>query len=86
MSQKLFAFWGYDIFPYVLGGEVEELKADGDVTVKGYRGMKFTPIKLFPLAKGRKIHEEIITMVRECNIKTNELQAVVINKKNELLK
>jgi hypothetical protein len=36
MEQKLFGFWGYDLFPYILGGEIEEILPYGRIKIKEY--------------------------------------------------
>lgn len=38
MKHKLYAFWKHDVPPYVLGGEVTEIKSNGRVCVKGFTG------------------------------------------------
>ena len=52
MDKKYYAFWRYDTVPYLLGGEVIEFKPNGQVSVKGYTGMLFNPVKVVPLDKG----------------------------------
>jgi len=47
-EQKLYAFWKYDLCPYMLGGEVEAMRPNGRVIIKGYRGMSFKPIGILP--------------------------------------
>ena len=34
MKHKLYAFWEHDIPPYVLGGEVTEIKSAADPSVR----------------------------------------------------
>ena len=53
---SLYAFWKYDQFPYVLGGEVLTFLKNGGVTVRGYTGELFTPIKIVPWAAGVELH------------------------------
>lgn len=48
----LFAFWSYDLFPFVLGGPVMAMDSLGRVQVSTYGGGVFMPIKLVPLAVG----------------------------------
>lgn len=52
MNEKYYAFWKYDDIPYLLGGEVTEFKPNGQVSVKGYTGMLFYPVKVVPLDEG----------------------------------
>lgn len=57
MQDKLYAFWKYDMPPYLLGGEVEEVK-DNMVRVKGYTGW-FKTIKIVSLEKGIKLQKKL---------------------------
>lgn len=59
VKQILFAFWKYDLPPYLLGGMIEEFKDDGFVKVKGYQGMKFRPIAILPGESGEAALREI---------------------------
>lgn len=59
MNKPLFAFWRYDRFPFVLGGEVIEMYDDGHVTAKGYTGMMFRPIKILPLEAGKTLKKKL---------------------------
>lgn len=56
---ELYAFWRYDQYPYVLHGEVAEMKDDGGVTLKSYAGMYVKPLLLLPLGSGRQVGEQI---------------------------
>ena len=47
-KQTLYAFWNYDICPFMLGGEVKEIRPNGYVVIKGYMGMSFKPIAILP--------------------------------------
>ena len=42
MKQKLYAFWKYDVPPYVLGGEVTEIKSNGRVCVNLLRAIRIS--------------------------------------------
>jgi hypothetical protein len=53
---SLYAFWKYDQFPYVMGGPVGTFLKNGGVTVRGYPGELFTPIKIVPWAAGVELH------------------------------
>lgn len=59
MKYKLYAFWKHDIPPYVLGGEVTEIKSNGRVCVKGFTGCSFLPLQILPLEEGRAKQKEI---------------------------
>lgn len=60
MNEKLYAFWRYDQFPYVLGGTVTKMFDNGTVETKEYgRGSCFTPIKIVPLKAGMIIKRDL---------------------------
>lgn len=59
-SQKvsgMFAFWRYDQYPYVLGGEIDMMDDEGLVRVPSYGNAWFQPIKLVPIKKGKELLE-----------------------------
>lgn len=57
---KLYAFWKYDLFPYLLGGEVEDMRDDGRVQVKGYGpGFWFKPTRLVPVKMGKALKQKL---------------------------
>lgn len=56
---KLYAFWRYDRFPFVLGGEVLGIDDEGFVHVRGYDGMRFRPLKIVTAAAGERINESL---------------------------
>lgn len=51
----MFAFWRYDLYPYVLGGEIDMMDDQGLVRVPSYGHSWFQPIKLLPAKKGREL-------------------------------
>lgn len=59
MDKKYYAFWKYDTVPYLLGGEVIEFKPNGQVSVKGYTGMLFKPVKVVPSSKGIQLKRDL---------------------------
>jgi len=54
----LFAFWRYDLFPYVLGGQVSGMDDKGLVYISSYQRW-FNPIKLLPTDTGKKVSQEL---------------------------
>lgn len=64
IKQVLYAFWAYDICPYVLGGVVEEFTRGGNVKIRGYGGRAFRPIVILPGETGRDALR-LITELRE---------------------
>jgi hypothetical protein len=51
----LFAFWRYDLYPYVLGGVVDMMDDQGLVRAPSYGNGWFQPIKLMPIKKGKEL-------------------------------
>lgn len=71
-SKKEFAFWSYDQFPFVLGGEIDEILDDGRVTIKSYgKGYSFRPISIVSSEDGLKIEKFLQKLDHEYRI-TNE--------------
>lgn len=58
MNQRLVAFWRYDLYPYILGGEATEMDDRGYVHVPSYQG-RFKPIKILPYEPGMKLLEKL---------------------------
>lgn len=56
-NEKLYAFWKYDVPPYLLGGEVKEIK-NGYVYPVGYNG-GFKAVKIVPFEKGIKLQKKL---------------------------
>ena len=65
MNQELFAFWKYDLFPYVLGAKILEMKEDGRVLAEGYSSYLFRPIKILPLEPGRTLFAQLKVLKQE---------------------
>jgi hypothetical protein len=62
-TQKLYAFWSYDQFPYVLSGTVTKINDDSSVETEEYgSGYCFTPVKIVPLKAGLIIKQELDEM------------------------
>lgn len=49
---RLMAVWAYDLPPYYLAAEIEEIKPDGIVKVKGF-DIWVRPVKILPFDQGR---------------------------------
>lgn len=74
---KMYAFWKYDIPPFLLGGEVKEIQEDGWVSVVGYTS-RFKPVLIVPIEKGIKLQKKL----DKANAKYKK---VVANAKEDLL-
>lgn len=58
-DQVLYAFWDYDICPYILGGIITEFTDSGNIRAKGYDGMIFKPIAILPGEAGSRALSKI---------------------------
>lgn len=80
MNQKLFAFWEYSSYPYVLGAEIENMLPDGFINAKGYGGYSFKPIKILPLKEGKELKVKLDNLKEEYDKAEKDLRKVY-NKK-----
>lgn len=82
MKTKLYAFWKYDLFPYVLGGEVANILPDGLIETVGFgKGYYFKPILYVPYTQGKEIAASLEQIRNQRDEEINKL-----NKKyNEIL-
>lgn len=62
MTHDLFVFWRHDQFPYVNGGELDQLRDDGTCSVVGMSGYEVTPLAFLPLEAGKKLLGELRSM------------------------
>jgi hypothetical protein len=72
-GKGLYAFCRYDLYPYCLGGEVEEILENGKVRVKGFQGFIFYPLVIVPKSQGVKIKEQLDTLEKEYKKALDEL-------------
>ncbi len=59
MDKKLYAFWKYDLCPYMLGAEIEKFTELGNIVPKGYQGHSFKPIAILADEEGKQAIEEL---------------------------
>lgn len=62
---ELFAFWRYDLFPFIHGDKVVKLLNKGIVEVDSCKGYKFKSFKLTNLEEGIKIKERLKQLEQE---------------------
>lgn len=82
---KLYAFWKYDLFPYLLGGKVEKVRDDGWVSVGGYPGMKFNPVRVLGEKVGEKLHAEVKKLTSNYEADQRKLRDEYLCRINALL-
>ena len=73
MNKRLFAFWKYDTFPYILGGEISDLNEQGFVYIDSYQGW-FKPILILPLDEGKRIKSRLISIEKSYNLERKRLK------------
>jgi hypothetical protein len=69
---RLYAFWEYDSYPYVLGAEVTHLLENGRVKVVGYDGFSFKPIAILPYLQGVYFKSELKALEEDYEDTVNE--------------
>ena len=83
--KDLFAFWRYDLFPYVLGGTVVEMSDKGNIRTREYDYMWFTPIKIMPLDAGKALWSRIDKVRNEHHVALREFDKEWRSKIEQLL-
>ena len=65
-TQKQYAFWRHDQFPFFLGGVVREMTVNGWVEIEGYgKGHMFNPVRIVPLKAGLVIKRKLDSLKKE---------------------
>lgn len=84
-NQKLYAFWEYDKFPYVLGAEIQETLGNGKILTKKYPGFSFKPKKILPCKEGRAKHKKLEDLSREYKNELDNLHKKYCEKANSII-
>lgn len=58
LDVDLFAFWEYDLFPYMLGARVSKIDEKGYVYADAYQGW-VKPFKILPPGAGQELYEKV---------------------------
>lgn len=82
---RLYAFWRYDLFPYILGGEVVSMTDAGLVKIKEYGGSAFRPVLILPYDAGIEIHEKLRLLDDRYRKALRELNAGFLREAQELV-
>lgn len=83
---KRYAFWSYDLCPYVVGGSFSGPIKDRYVYPDGHQGFGFKPIKIIKGDKGKETLNIIKQLTTEYNRESLKLKEIYRNKVEELLK
>lgn len=74
-KQEQYAFWYYDLCPYVLGGKVSSPMQGGLVFPDGFQGMGFKPLAVIRGKKGRAALDSVNRLMGEYFEKSRALKA-----------
>lgn len=86
MNQKLYAFWRHDVYPYVLGGEITNMREDGMVEVAGYGpGHWFTPFKIVPLEQGKRVARALESIRAEFQEEKRKLNKKYLEERERII-
>jgi len=77
-----YAFWGYDLFPYVLWGKIVEKLDSGEVRIKEYGDGIVRPLKIFT----EKDALVLIDSLTKVKIQRSELTNAINNLTGDVLK
>lgn len=70
---ELYAFWSYDLYPFVLGGQFTKMDDKGSVYVPAYQGWIKKPIKILPLEAGQDLLNKLMELREEHRTATDLL-------------
>lgn len=85
VGEKRYAFWKYDLFPFFLSGEVEELLDDGTVKTTGYSSYRFHYTAIVSGAAGLQLKQGLKALELEHRQATAKLDADFKARRNVLL-
>lgn len=81
-KNKEYAFWKYDLFPYMLGGTVTGFSKGGLVETEEFgRGHYFKPIVFTSKQKGKEMRNKLETLAEQRN---KALEVLSLGYQNEL--
>lgn len=84
MVNNTYAFWSYDLFPYVLGGKVKKINKEGLVYIDAYQGW-FKPLFFLPEEQGINILNKLKEIRIQHDIQQKNLNEIFLRQVNEVL-
>lgn len=84
-NEKRYAFWKYDLFPYLLSGEVGELFEGGIVKPTNYSGHRFHYTAIINGDAGKQLGKDLERLREEHRQATAKLNADFKARRNVLL-
>lgn len=85
MEQTLYAFWKYDICPFMLAGQIESFDGSGKVTIRGYPGFLFKPVIILPDKAGQDAADKLKILSNEYRKEEAKLKAAYRQLARELV-
>lgn len=83
---QLFAFWRYDLFPYVLGGRITKMREGGAVETEEYgRVRTFVPFKILNLEEGKRVLAELENLRNQHDRAMEKLKAEFLVRREAIL-
>ena len=83
-EDTLYAFWSYDLYPYILGSVVTRIQGEGLVETKGFgKGSWFRPELIVPVEQGRELAKKIKELQVEQHDAKEEFDARWMRKMRE---
>ena len=82
--QGLYAFWKYDQFPYIIGGEVSKINGKGHVYAPSYQSW-FVPLKILPIIEGKELGIKIKELTEEYKREEIRLKDIYVDKLKKLV-
>ena len=86
VMKKLYAFWKYDLFPFMLGDSVDEVVEKGHVKVDNYSGSTFKPFAFLNYNNGRDLNFLLKQLEYDYKVAQQNLLMDFVGQRNELLK
>lgn len=86
MTEKIWAFWKYDTYPYLNSGPVKRITDEGYATVDNYGGGTFKQEFVLNEKQGKTLQFELDVLERDFNKAKEELTKIYKEKLDNVLK
>ena len=82
---RRYAFWKYDQFPFWLGGQIEDTNANGNVSIRGYGNLYFSPEFILSGDRGEKLVRNFKTIDAQFRSLRNSLAEMFNEKVSKMI-
>lgn len=86
MTEKIWAFWEYDRYPYLLSGPVKRITDEGYATVDNYGGATFRHNFVLNAKQGKSLQFELDVLEAKFSKEKEELTKIYKEKLDNVLK